>query len=96
VAFKEALEPEFKAYQKQVIANARKMAETLATRGLRIVSGRTESHMLLVDLRARNITGKDAEDTLGRTRITVNKNAIPKRSAEAFRHPAASASARRR
>src|SRR5882724_5491818 len=77
VAFKEALEPEFKAYQKQVIANARKMAETLATRGLRIVSGRTESHMLLLDLRARNITGKDAEDTLGKAHITVNKNAIP-------------------
>src|SRR6266850_1769497 len=77
VAFKEALEPEFKAYQKQVIANARKMAETLATRGLRIVTGTTESHMLLVDLRARNITGKDAEDTLGKAHITVNKNAIP-------------------
>jgi len=77
VAFKEALEPEFKAYQKQVIANARKMAETFASRGLRIVSGRTESHMLLLDLRARNITGKDAEDTLGKAHITVNKNAIP-------------------
>jgi len=77
VAFKEALEPEFKAYQKQVIANARKMAETLASRGLRIVSGRTESHMFLLDLRARNITGKDAEDALGRAHITVNKNAIP-------------------
>jgi glycine hydroxymethyltransferase len=77
VAFKEALEPEFKAYQKQVVANARKMAETLASRGLRIVSGRTESHMFLLDLRARNITGKDAEDALGRARITVNKNAIP-------------------
>jgi len=68
VAFKEALEPDFKAYQKQVIANARKMAETLASRGLRIVSGRTESHMFLLDLRARNITGKDAETALaGRT-----------------------------
>jgi glycine hydroxymethyltransferase len=77
VAFKEALEPDFKAYQKQVIANARKMAETLATRGLRIVSGRTESHMFLLDLRARNITGKDAETALGRAHITVNKNAIP-------------------
>jgi len=77
VAFKEALEPEFRAYQKQVIANARKMAETFASRGLRIVSGRTESHMLLLDLRARNITGKDAEDTLGKAHITVNKNAIP-------------------
>jgi len=77
VAFKEALEPDFKAYQKQVIANARKMAETLASRGLRIVSGRTESHMFLLDLRARNITGKDAETALGRAHITVNKNAIP-------------------
>ena len=77
VAFKEALEPGFKVYQRQVIANARKMAETLATRGLRIVSGRTESHMFLVDLRSRNITGKDAEDALGQAHITVNKNAIP-------------------
>ena len=77
VAFKEAMEPDFKAYQHQVIANARKMAETLASRGLRIVSGRTESHMFLLDLRARNITGKDAETALGRAHITVNKNAIP-------------------
>jgi len=77
VAFKEALAPEFKAYQKQVIVNARRMAETLAQRGLRIVSGRTESHMFLVDLRARNVTGKDAEGALGRAHITVNKNAIP-------------------
>jgi len=77
VAFKEALEPDFKAYQQQVIANARKMAETLASRGLRIVSGRTESHMFQLDLRARNITGKDAETALGQAHITVNKNAIP-------------------
>jgi len=77
VAFKEALAPEFKIYQKQVIANARKMAETLASRGLRIVSGRTESHMFLLDLRAKNVTGKDAEEALGRAHITVNKNAIP-------------------
>ena len=77
VAFKEALAPEFRAYQKQVIVNARKMAETLAARGLRIVSGRTESHMFLLDLRAKNITGKDAEEALGRAHITVNKNAIP-------------------
>jgi glycine hydroxymethyltransferase len=76
-AFKEALAPEFKAYQKQVIVNARKMAETLAARGLRIVSGRTESHMFLLDLRAKNVTGKDAEEVLGRAHITVNKNAIP-------------------
>jgi len=77
VAFKEAQEPEFKVYQKQVIANARKMAETLASRGLRVVSGRTESHMFLLDLRARGITGKDAEDALGQAHITVNKNAVP-------------------
>jgi glycine hydroxymethyltransferase len=77
VAFKEALAPEFKAYQRQVLVNARKMAETLASRGLRIVSGRTESHMFLLDLRAKNVTGKDAEEALGRAHITVNKNAIP-------------------
>jgi glycine hydroxymethyltransferase len=77
VAFKEALAPEFKVYQKQVIVNARKMAEALAARGLRIVSGRTESHMFLLDLRAKNVTGKDAEGALGRAHITVNKNAIP-------------------
>jgi len=77
VAFKEALAPEFKAYQRQVLVNARKMAETLAARGLRIVSGRTESHMFLLDLRAKNVTGKDAEEALGRAHITVNKNAIP-------------------
>jgi glycine hydroxymethyltransferase len=77
VAFKEALAPEFKTYQKQVIANARKLAETLAARGLRIVSGRTESHMFLLDLRAKRVTGKDAEEALGRAHITVNKNAIP-------------------
>ena len=78
VAFKEALSPEFKAYQKQVMANARVMAETLVKRGMRIVSGRTESHLMLVDLQAKNITGKEAEALLGEVHITVNKNAIPK------------------
>ena len=78
VAFKEALAPEFKTYQQQVIANARVMAETLVRRGLRIVSGRTESHLMLVDLRAKRITGKDAEALLGEAHITINKNAIPK------------------
>jgi glycine hydroxymethyltransferase len=78
VAFKEALAPEFKTYQQQVIANARVMAETLVKRGLRIVSGRTESHLMLVDLRAKRITGKDAEALLGEAHITINKNAIPK------------------
>jgi len=77
VAFKEAASPEFKAYQEQVIANAQVMARVLTARGLRIVSGRTESHVFLVDLRAKNITGKDAEAALGQAHITVNKNAIP-------------------
>ena len=77
VAFKEALGPEFKAYQQQVIKNAQAMAETLQQRGLRIVSGRTESHVMLVDLRAKGITGKEAEAVLGQAHITVNKNAIP-------------------
>jgi len=77
VAFKEALETRVQGVPEAGDRQCAQDAETLATRGLRIVSGRTESHMLLVDLRARNITGKDAEDTLGRTRITVNKNAIP-------------------
>ncbi|MGC8806424.1 MAG: serine hydroxymethyltransferase [Thiomonas sp.] len=77
VAFKEALSPEFKVYQQQVLANARAMAETLTSRGLRIVSGRTESHVMLVDLRAKNITGKAAEKVLGEAHLTVNKNAIP-------------------
>ncbi|BAO91107.1 serine hydroxymethyltransferase [Caballeronia cordobensis] len=77
VAFKEAQSPEFKAYQQQVVDNARVLAETLVKRGLRIVSGRTESHVMLVDLRAKKITGKAAEAALGAAHITVNKNAIP-------------------
>jgi glycine hydroxymethyltransferase len=77
VCFKEALSPEFRAYQQQVVTNARIMAETLVKRGLRIVSGRTESHVMLVDLRAKNITGKEAERVLGEAHLTVNKNAIP-------------------
>jgi glycine hydroxymethyltransferase len=77
VAFKEALSPEFKTYQQAVIDNARVLAETLVKRGLRIVSGRTESHVMLVDLRAKKITGKAAEAALGAAHITVNKNAIP-------------------
>ncbi|MCX7741652.1 MAG: serine hydroxymethyltransferase, partial [Tepidimonas sp.] len=76
-AFKEALSPEFKVYQQQVINNAQAMAEVLQQRGLRIVSGRTESHVMLVDLRAKGITGKEAEAVLGQAHITVNKNAIP-------------------
>ena len=77
VAFKEALEPEFKQYAKQVKTNAAAMAEELTKRGLRIVSGKTESHVFLVDLRPKNITGKDAEAALGKAHITINKNAIP-------------------
>ncbi len=78
VAFKEAASPEFRNYQEQVVNNARVMARVLGEeRGLRIVSGRTESHVFLVDLRAKNITGKDAEAALGRAHITVNKNGIP-------------------
>ena len=77
VAFKEALEPSFKGYQKQVVANAAVLAETLIGRGLRIVSGRTESHVMLVDLRPKSITGKEAEAVLGQAHITVNKNSIP-------------------
>ncbi len=77
VAFKEAMQPDFRDYQKQVLVNARAMATTLQKRGLRIVSGRTDCHMFLVDLRSKKITGKEAEAVLGRAHITVNKNAIP-------------------
>ena len=77
VAFKEAMTPEFKNYQEQVIENAQVMCKVLKLRGLRIVSGRTESHVFLVDLQSKKITGKDAEAALGRAHITVNKNAIP-------------------
>jgi glycine hydroxymethyltransferase len=77
VAFKEALEPAFKAYQQQVVANARVLAEALIERGLRIVSGRTESHVMLVDLRPKGLTGKEAESILGQAHMTCNKNGIP-------------------
>ncbi|MFZ5527686.1 MAG: serine hydroxymethyltransferase [Pseudomonadota bacterium] len=77
VAFKEALTPEFKAYQQQVVKNAAALADTLTKRGLRIVSGRTESHVMLVDLRPKNLTGKEAEAILGQAHITCNKNGIP-------------------
>jgi glycine hydroxymethyltransferase len=77
VAFKEALSHEFKVYQERVLENARVLATVLQARGLRIVSGGTDSHMMLVDLRAKKITGKDAEAALSRANITVNKNAIP-------------------
>jgi glycine hydroxymethyltransferase len=77
VAFREAASKEFRVYQKQVIDNARVMAKVLTERGVRIVSGRTDSHVFLVDLRAKKLTGKDAEAALGNAHITVNKNAIP-------------------
>ena len=77
VAFQEALQPDFKAYQQQVAKNAIVLAETLMARGLRIVSGRTESHLMLVDLRPKNLTGKEAESLLGAAHMTCNKNGIP-------------------
>lgn len=77
VAFKEALTPEFKAYQEQVVKNAKVLANTLMERGLRIVSGGTESHVMLVDLRPKNLTGKEAEAILGAAHMTCNKNGIP-------------------
>ena len=77
VAFLEALKPEFKVYQQQVLDNADALAKTLVQRGLRIVSGKTQSHVMLVDLQAKKITGKEAERVLGLAHITVNKNAIP-------------------
>jgi glycine hydroxymethyltransferase len=77
VAFKEALAPEFRIYQQQVVQNAVVLAETLSERGLRIVSGRTESHLMLVDLRPKGLTGKEAETVLQAAHMTCNKNGIP-------------------
>jgi len=77
VAFKEALEPEFKAYQEQVVKNAQAMARAISARGYKIVSGGTQNHLMLVDMIGKGITGKDAEAALGRAHITVNKNAVP-------------------
>lgn len=77
VAFKEALQPDFKLYQEQVKKNANVLVNALVSRGLRVVSGRTDSHLILIDLRGKGITGKIAEEALGRANITVNKNAIP-------------------
>jgi glycine hydroxymethyltransferase len=77
VAFKEAASKEFRDYQQQVIENARVMAKVLQNRGLRIVSGHTDCHMFLVDVRAKNLTGREAEEALEAAHITVNKNAIP-------------------
>ncbi|HEY4528800.1 MAG TPA: serine hydroxymethyltransferase [Luteimonas sp.] len=77
VAFKEALEPEFKAYQQQVVKNAQAMAKVIIERGYRIVSGGTGNHLMLVDMIGKGVTGKAAEEALGRAHITVNKNAVP-------------------
>jgi glycine hydroxymethyltransferase len=77
VAFKEAMAPEFKSYQQQVVKNAQIIAEVLTQRGLRIVSGGTQSHVMLVDLRSKGITGKVAEAALGQAHMTINKNSIP-------------------
>ncbi|HLI30675.1 MAG TPA: serine hydroxymethyltransferase [Terriglobia bacterium] len=77
VCFHEALQPEFKEYQKQILANARAVAETLAAKGFRIVSGGTDTHLMLVDVFSRKVTGKQAQESLERAGITVNKNAIP-------------------
>src|SRR6202007_1060771 len=77
VAFKEALAPEFRDYQKQVVKNARAMAKVLLGRGYKVVSGGTDNHLFLLDLIAKNVTGKDAEAALGRAHITVNKNSLP-------------------
>ena len=78
VAFKEALDPSFKEYQEQVIKNAKAMAGVFLERGYNIVSGGTENHLMLVDLIAKGVTGKDADAALGRAHITVNKNSVPK------------------
>ena len=77
ICFKEALDPEFKIYTKQVIDNAKLMAETIMSRGIDVVSGGTENHIIFVDLRSKNVTGKDAEKALGSVNITANKNTVP-------------------
>lgn len=77
VAFKEAMQPQFKAYQQQVLDNAQTLADCLLNAGLNLVSGGTDNHLMLVDLDSWNITGRDAETALGKAGITVNKNAVP-------------------
>ncbi len=84
VAFGEALDPGFKTYQKQVVANARAMARVFLDRGYKVVSGGTDDHLFLLDLIAKNVTGKDAEAALGRAHITVNKNSVPNDPKSAF------------
>ncbi len=77
ISFKEAMTPEYKAYQQQVVKNAKAMAATFVERGIKIVSGGTENHLMLVDLIGKEYTGKDADEALGKANITVNKNAVP-------------------
>ena len=77
VCFKEAMSDAFETYQRQVVTNARTMAATFIERGIRIVSGGTDNHLMLVDLIGKNYTGKDADAALGEAHITVNKNAVP-------------------
>ena len=77
VCFHEALQPSFREYQRQVVLNAKALAAGLAKHGYRIVSGGTDNHLMLVDLRPKNLNGKEAQETLDRAGITVNKNAIP-------------------
>ena len=84
VAFKEALDPSFKVYQKQVVANARAMAKVFLERGYKVVSGGTDDHLFLLDLVAKNVTGKDAEAKLGEAHVTVNKNSVPNDPRSAF------------
>jgi glycine hydroxymethyltransferase len=84
VAFKEALDPEFTAYQQQVVKNAQAMAKTIIARGYKIVSGGTQNHLMLVDMIGKGITGKAAEEALGRAHITVNKNSVPNDPAKPF------------
>ena len=84
ICFKEALDPEFKNYIKDVMDNAKILAETIMSRGIDVVSNGTENHIVLVDLRSKNITGKDLEKLLGTVNITVNKNSVPNDTASPF------------
>jgi glycine hydroxymethyltransferase len=77
VAFREALTPEWRAYQQQIVTNARAFADALLARGYRLVTGGTDTHLILLDLSDKNVTGKDAQEALDRAWITVNKNTIP-------------------
>lgn len=84
VCFKEALTPEFKAYQKQVVANAQALAKTLVTKGMKLVSGGTDNHLMLIDLSETEVTGKQLEEALGKVELTVNKNTVPKEKRSPF------------